>query len=66
MTEKAVSQETLKFYNPFDLLSGLGCLEMAIFQENLNEILIREFYDNLTAEINDHNSPAVGQVYVRG
>lgn len=66
VAKKRVSQETLKLYNTFDLLSGLGCLEMAVFLETYNGSFVSEFYANLTADIDDPTSLALSHVYVRG
>ncbi|KAI5676396.1 hypothetical protein M9H77_07346 [Catharanthus roseus] len=66
MAEKKVSQHTLGLHNAFDLLSELGCLELAVFPDKYNESLVTKFYANLIADIDDPNSPVVGQVYVRG
>lgn len=38
---------------------------MAIFSEKYNESMVREFYANLTADIDDPNRLALGKVYVR-
>lgn len=44
----------------------MGCMEMAIFPEKYNDNLMREFYANLTDDFAKTESPAFGQVYVRG
>lgn len=53
------------------IVQCLGSVEWAgipgdVFPEKHNESLVTEFYINLTVEINDPNSPTVGQVYMKG
>lgn len=62
MAKKNVSQETLELYNAWELLNGLDCVEMVVFPEKYNESVLREFYVNLTNEIDDPDSPAMGWV----
>ncbi|KAI5677376.1 hypothetical protein M9H77_08326 [Catharanthus roseus] len=40
--------------------------ELALFAKQYNENLFKEFYANLTEEFGNPESPAYGQVYVRG
>lgn len=44
----------------------MGCVEMEIFTVKFNESLVGKFYANLTADVDNDNSPAFEQVYVRG
>lgn len=53
-------------YNALELLSGMGCVEMAMYPEKYNENLLREFYANLTVKIDKDDSPICGQVYFKG
>lgn len=44
----------------------MGCVELALFAEQYNENLVKELYANLTEESSNLQSPAYGQLYVRG
>lgn len=51
MAEKKVSQKTLGQYNALELQNNMGCVEMAMFPGKFNENLVKDFYDNLTVDI---------------
>ncbi|KAI5668442.1 hypothetical protein M9H77_18295 [Catharanthus roseus] len=57
LTEKMITQESLEQYNVMKLLLGMGCLELALFAEQYNENLVKEFYANLTEEFGNSESP---------
>lgn len=44
----------------------MGCVQMALYPAKYNEILVREFYANMTAEAEDPHNPSFGVVYVKG
>ncbi|KAI5672723.1 hypothetical protein M9H77_13087 [Catharanthus roseus] len=52
MAEKRITQESLEQYNMMDLLLGMGCRELALFAEQYNKNLFKEFYANLSEEFN--------------
>ncbi|KAI5672683.1 hypothetical protein M9H77_13047 [Catharanthus roseus] len=43
----------------------MGCVELALFAEQYNGNLVKEFSANLTKDFCNSESPAYGQVYVR-
>lgn len=49
-------------YNTLDLLNALGCVEMSLYLKKYNKSLVRDFYANLTGEIENMESP-FRQVY---
>ncbi|KAI5667228.1 hypothetical protein M9H77_17081 [Catharanthus roseus] len=49
--EKRITQESLEQYNVMELLLGMSCVELALFAEQFNENLVKEFYVNLTEEV---------------
>ncbi|KAI5658570.1 hypothetical protein M9H77_27363 [Catharanthus roseus] len=55
LVEKRIT--SLEQYKEMELLLGMGCY---------NENLVKEFYANLVGEFGNPESPAYGQVYVRG
>ncbi|KAI5668629.1 hypothetical protein M9H77_18482 [Catharanthus roseus] len=50
MAEKRIIQEILERYDVMELLLGMGCVELALFAEQYNENLLKEFYANLSKE----------------
>ncbi|KAI5677193.1 hypothetical protein M9H77_08143 [Catharanthus roseus] len=66
LTQKKITQESLEQYKVIELLLGMGCVELALFTEQYDENLVKELYANLTEEFGNSESPAYGQVYVRG
>ncbi|KAI5658093.1 hypothetical protein M9H77_26886 [Catharanthus roseus] len=60
-----ITQESLEQYNVMKLLLGIGCVKLALFPEQYNENLVKEFYANLSEEFGNPESPTYGQVYVR-
>lgn len=64
--KKRVSQHTLAQYNALEMLNHMRYMDITIFPAKFNESLVREFYANLTADIDNANSPIYEQLYVRG
>ncbi|KAI5658470.1 hypothetical protein M9H77_27263 [Catharanthus roseus] len=44
LAEKKITQEILEQYKVMELLLGMGCVELALFAEQYNENLVKEFY----------------------
>ncbi|KAI5663414.1 hypothetical protein M9H77_22737 [Catharanthus roseus] len=43
---KKISEESLEQYKVMELVQGMGCVELALFTEQYNENLVKEFYAN--------------------